>query len=100
MKQDVLLFIDFVTDEVEEEAEIFRGGITGVDNEAGMLLRDLCSANGGAFQAAFFNQCGSKISFRATESAAGGREIQRLLITPALVQVFHAGCNLLPVSGR
>ena len=41
MKQDMLLLIDFVTDEVKEAAEIFRGGITGVDNEAGMLLRDL-----------------------------------------------------------
>ena len=96
----MLLFIDFITDEVEEAPEIFRGGIAGVDNETGVLFRDLRSANGSAFQAAFFNQHGGEISLRAAESAAGGREIKRLLVAPALVQVFHTGSYLFSVSGR
>ena len=95
----MLLAINLVTDEGEEGAEIFRGGIAGIDNKAGMLLRDLCSADGDSFQAALFDQCRSEIPLRAAESAAGGREIQRLLIAPALVQLFHAGRDRFSVSG-
>ena len=59
--------------------------MAGIDNEAGMLLRNLRTAHGNTFQAALINQCSGKVTLRPTEGTAAGREIQRLLIAATLV---------------
>ena len=72
--------------------------MAGIDNEAGMLLRNLRTAHGNTFQAALFNQSGCKVTLRPTEGTAAGREIQRLLIAATLVSVLHAGGDFRFVS--
>ena len=76
---------------------IVGSGAAGVHHKARVLFRHLGPAHAKAFQSRLVDEGGGKVALRPLEGAAGGGQIQRLLLPAALVQLPHFGGDLLPV---
>ena len=74
------------------------GGPAGVDDEAPVLFRHLGPAHAKAFQSRLVDEGGGKVALRPLEGAAGGGQIQRLLLPAALVQFPHSGGDFLSLA--
>ena len=61
-----------------EVGHVIAGGVAGVDDEAGVLLRHLCAAHRQPLQAALVDEGGGIMPLRALERAAGAGVFQGL----------------------
>ena len=77
---------------------IVGSGAAGVHHKARVLFRHLGPAHAKAFQPRLVDEGGGKVALRPLEGAAGGGQVQGLLLPAALVQLPHFGGDLLPVS--
>ena len=69
-----------------------------IDNKAGMLFTDGCTAYPLALQSAIFNELACKMPLRALEGTAGAGVIQRLLFTAPCHEVLYFFSNCLLVA--
>ena len=97
LEKDTTPAVDRVAHMHQQIIDVVRSGVAAVDNESGVLFRDLRPADGVTLQACFIDQRGGVMAFRAAESAACGRKIQRLLGTALIAKLLHTGRNSLGI---
>ena len=89
--------MDPLSDLNHQVIHVVGSGAAGVHHEARVLFRHLGPAHAKAFQPRLVDEGGGKVALRPLEGAAGGGQVQGLLLPAALVQLPHFGGDLLPV---
>ena len=77
---------------------VVGAGPAGVYNKTGVLFRYLRASHAEALQPRLVDQRRGKLPLGPLEGTAGGGQVERLLIPPALIKVPHFGGDLLPVT--